>query len=210
METSDIKQIVERLKIFMNYTGLSISEFADNANISRSTLSQLLHFRPKSISDQILRKLKQSYPNLDISWLLFGQGDMLTSPNFKISERQNGRNIPNQGSYSSENEDDGLFAPQISEVIQSAQSEKNRTQRYQNNQFASQFEANIASNVAQAFTGANYSRSSNPNNTEQDASIDKTDQSRKIQLIIVLYNDSHIETFTPSTVYSPQSNNPER
>ena len=68
--------VIQRLKQFIASTGLSSTQFADKAMISRPTLSQLLHGRSKSINNQILSKLYENFPTLDILWLLFGQGDM--------------------------------------------------------------------------------------------------------------------------------------
>lgn len=82
--------IIERLKEFMAHTGMSNSQFADFAGIPRPTLSQLIHGRNKTINDQLLRKLDDSFPDLDIRWLLSGKGDMLTSSNIEFSEPQNG------------------------------------------------------------------------------------------------------------------------
>ena len=68
--------VIQRLKQFIASTGLSSTQFADKAMISRPTLSQLLHGRSKSINNQILSKLYENFPSLDILWLLFGQGSM--------------------------------------------------------------------------------------------------------------------------------------
>lgn len=68
--------VIQRLKQFIASTGLSSTQFADKAMISRPTLSQLLHGRSKSINNQILSKLYENFPTLDILWLLFGQGSM--------------------------------------------------------------------------------------------------------------------------------------
>lgn len=68
--------IVTRLKIYMDHTGLQISQFADTASIPRPTLSQILSGRNKKISNEVLTKLHNAYPDLNIAWLLFGDGEM--------------------------------------------------------------------------------------------------------------------------------------
>lgn len=68
--------IVERLKTYMEFLKLSVSQFADAAQIPRPTLSQILSGRNKKISNEILSKLHDAYPLLNISWLLFGDGSM--------------------------------------------------------------------------------------------------------------------------------------
>lgn len=69
--------IVDRLKIYMEHTGLPISQFADAALIPRPTLSQILSGRNKKISNEILEKLHIAFPSLNVAWLLFGDGNML-------------------------------------------------------------------------------------------------------------------------------------
>lgn len=63
----------------MEHTALPISQFADVALIPRPTLSQILSGRNKKISNEVLEKLHTAFPSLNISWLLFGDGEMLRS-----------------------------------------------------------------------------------------------------------------------------------
>ncbi len=80
--------VIQRLKQFIASTGLSSTQFADKAMISRPTLSQLLHGRSKSINNQILSKLYENFPSLDILWLLFGQGSMTNDFPEELSDTQ--------------------------------------------------------------------------------------------------------------------------
>ena len=87
--------IISRIKEYMEYTQLTSSQFADRAGIPRPTLSQLLNGRNKSnegakkISSDIIRKLHDAFPDLNVMWLLFGDGDMESGSNIEISEPQN-------------------------------------------------------------------------------------------------------------------------
>ena len=69
--------IVSRLKLFLQESGIAYSQFADNCEIPRPTLSQLLNGRNKKVSDEIIAKIHRAYPALNIMWLMFGDGDML-------------------------------------------------------------------------------------------------------------------------------------
>lgn len=69
--------IVSRLKSFLQESGIAYSQFADNCEIPRPTLSQLLNGRNKKVSDEIIAKIHRAYPALSIMWLMFGDGDML-------------------------------------------------------------------------------------------------------------------------------------
>ncbi len=43
--------IVSRLKLFLDYLGIPVTQFADNCGIPRPTLSQLLNGRNKTVRD---------------------------------------------------------------------------------------------------------------------------------------------------------------
>lgn len=77
MESSAETPIIQRLNEFIRYTGLSSTQFADKAGIPRPTLSQMVHGRNKSVNNQMLAKLNENFPELNILWFLFGQGTML-------------------------------------------------------------------------------------------------------------------------------------
>ncbi len=68
--------IVSRLKLFLNDNGISNSTFADTCDIPRPTLSQLLNGRNKKVSDELITKIHNAYPALNVMWLMFGDGDM--------------------------------------------------------------------------------------------------------------------------------------
>lgn len=71
--------IVTRLKMFLEQTGISNSQFADTCEIPRPTLSQLLNGRNKKVSDEVIGKIHRAYPSLNVMWLMFGDGEMLMS-----------------------------------------------------------------------------------------------------------------------------------
>lgn len=86
--------IVDRLVAYRDYIGLTSSQFADKAGIPRPTLSQFLNGRNKRLSDDMTAKLHAAFPDLNILWLLFGEGDMVTSANIEISEGKNTEKSP--------------------------------------------------------------------------------------------------------------------
>lgn len=69
--------IVSRLKMFLEQTGISNSQFADTCDIPRPTLSQLLNGRNKKVSNEVIDKIHRAYPTLNVMWLMFGDGEML-------------------------------------------------------------------------------------------------------------------------------------
>lgn len=78
--------IVSRLKKFISYLKIPVTQFADSCGIPRPTLSQLLNGRNKKVSDELISKIHEVYPSLSVLWLMFGEGDMLHQENIKISE----------------------------------------------------------------------------------------------------------------------------
>lgn len=71
--------IVSRLKKFINHESVAVTQFADNCKIPRPTLSQLLNGRNKKVSDELITKIHEAYPRLSVLWLMFGEGEMVTS-----------------------------------------------------------------------------------------------------------------------------------
>lgn len=83
--------LVSRLKQYLDSRQISITQFADECGIPRPTGSQLLAGRNKKVSDEIISKIHAAYPDLNIVWLMFGEGYMVTGTNIEISEPQNSR-----------------------------------------------------------------------------------------------------------------------
>lgn len=81
--------LVNRLKFFLEENKIAISQFADKCRIPRPTLSQILNGRNKKISDELISKIHEAYPDLSVLWLMFGEGDMVTRANTRTSEAEN-------------------------------------------------------------------------------------------------------------------------
>ena len=102
--------IVSRLKLFMEYSNIAISQFADTCKIPRPTMSQILNGRNKKISDELISKIHLAYPHLSVLWLMFGEGSMMADGNIRFSEGKKEAN-PNEGSgQTTQNERNNLFA----------------------------------------------------------------------------------------------------
>ncbi len=69
--------VITRLKYFMEQMGVSVTQFADNTGIQRSSMSQILSGRNQKISIITIGKIYEAYPNLSLTWLLSGKGAML-------------------------------------------------------------------------------------------------------------------------------------
>lgn len=68
-----MQDIKERLKKFINFSGLSIREFERSISASNGYVNSIR----RGISTQILSSIIEQYPTLNRDWLLFGEGSML-------------------------------------------------------------------------------------------------------------------------------------
>lgn len=116
--------LVSRLKRYLDSKQISVTQFADECAIPRPTGSQLLAGRNKKVSDEIISKIHLAYPDLNIVWLMFGEGNMVNNANIEISEPQNSANSE---SYSDESPDNQAidFSLDFNENLQDEVAEKN-------------------------------------------------------------------------------------
>lgn len=67
--------VKERLKEFINYKDISVSEFCRQIGVSSAFVSSMR----KSIQPDKAESIALRYPELNITWLLTGEGEMLNS-----------------------------------------------------------------------------------------------------------------------------------
>lgn len=191
--------IISRLKQYMDFCQLSSSQFADTAGIPRPTLSTLLNGRPKpnddpnkapespkKISSDIIRKLHDAYPRLNVMWLLFGDGDMETNENTQISQPQKSLNKSYSQSQTTSNQDvqsQILFDDELSDF-----SPEKKISNEIN--FSEPKSAPMAQKYDVPVTEKIYAPS--PTVALQP------DKTKKVQSIMVFYSDNSFEIFKPS------------
>lgn len=78
--------IADRLKKFIATEKLSKSAFAEKIGIQRSTLAHFFSGRNKPSSDFFL-KIKESYPELDLNWLISGKKSNKSKKNQTIEKK---------------------------------------------------------------------------------------------------------------------------
>ena len=66
----------ERISKVITYSDLSLSEFADEIEVQRSSISHITSGRNKPSLD-FLMKIKNRFPELEWEWLIEGEGEML-------------------------------------------------------------------------------------------------------------------------------------
>lgn len=186
MENEQDNPIIYRLKQFLASTGLSSTQFADKAGIPRPTLSQLLHGRNKSINNQILSKLDESFPELNTLWLLFGRGSMRVDSNIETS---GGLNEPLSASVA-EKQADNLFAKKEEAV------EYSRIPNLQSGNISDLLSQNARKQTEKSDAGDSGVWSASVICSSPDDESPRP--GKKITSIIVLYSDNSFETFLPS------------
>ncbi|MEZ3591276.1 MAG: helix-turn-helix domain-containing protein [Muribaculaceae bacterium] len=174
--------IVSRIKIFMNYLGIANSQFADTCKIPRPTISQVLNGRNKKISDELISKIHEAYPQLSVLWLMFGEGEMVQDANIKISEPQTETNLGFDDTHRAVTE---TFSDRIdfdSPEIGDVTNKNIQTDTLPDPLKATEFASSLPKESAE---------------TAQGTITFSTDASKEIVNILVFYSDGRFQQFVP-------------
>lgn len=71
---------VNRIKIILEHYDLGVSSFADKIGIQRSSMSHILNGRNRPSLDFVM-KLVQTFPEVNLYWLLNGKGSFPSTSN---------------------------------------------------------------------------------------------------------------------------------
>lgn len=72
------ERCIDRFDKYMNHSGLNDNQVTKDAELSVGTIGKSRQPN-RDLSNRVLNKLLQTYPNLNNVWLLTGEGSMLTS-----------------------------------------------------------------------------------------------------------------------------------
>lgn len=72
----------DRIQQIIDQQTMTAAQFADTVGIQRSTLSHILNGR-NNASTEIISKIHAAFPDLSISWLMFGEGNMKNTRQIK-------------------------------------------------------------------------------------------------------------------------------
>ncbi len=70
---SDVK---DRFKMIMDREKLTVGAFAESIGVAQATISHILGGRNKYPSMEVILRLHQRYPDINLEWLLTGVGEM--------------------------------------------------------------------------------------------------------------------------------------
>lgn len=175
----------------MDYTGLNNSQFADRIGIPRPSFSQIITGRNKKVSDLILACIHQAFPQLNMMWLIFGEGDMLSD-----FDNTNTATIPNIDSSNYENNEEDLRISLLDEGKYDTD----------NGQLLNQYtiESKNGEEITPIFKESTIQiPDSNQVITELSSKIDtmiesqKNQTARKVVRVTVFYDDNSYESFIP-------------
>lgn len=160
-----------RLKTFITYLGINDSSFADKCGMSRSTLSLILSGRNKKVSDLQIAQIHQAYPELSISWLLFGEGPMI---NQTSNQPNNSEEAPSSDSHIPEFPSDGQ-------------------NEFENENLSA---LSNADNIIKQLTNTQLNLQEKIRNLESKI-LKLESEPRRVSKITIFYDDSTFETFIP-------------
>lgn len=69
--------IKDRIQLIMKKENIKSGTFADNIGIQQSTFSHVINGKRKA-SLEVVMKIHQYYPHINLDWLLYGKGEMIS------------------------------------------------------------------------------------------------------------------------------------
>lgn len=192
--------LVTRLREYIDHIAMPVTQFADACGIPRPSMSQLLSGRNKKVSNELITKIHDAFPDLNVLWLMFGQGDMLVNLNMPLSEPQNGSESSAPASQSSQQqhiaktvlefEDTSIFDPDNFTIEEDAST---------TGAYASPLSPPpLSVSSAEASTPVPSPAATVSNGgIAAAAAIKAADSSKRIVNIIVYYSDNSFEAFVP-------------
>ncbi len=185
--------IVSRLKQYIQFKQIPVTQFADTCEIPRPSMSQLLNGRNKKVSDELIRKIHSAYPDLSVMWLMFGEGSMLnistdskpSPPPSPVKKSTAPTFRPSELSSTTSSSIDEIFGTlgSISFDIPNAEHQKNDETIFDETDNADNDEGEESTPIKD--TGENVSNFNNESPT------------KRIVSIIIYYSDNSFESFGP-------------
>ena len=78
----NIVKMNKRFQKWLDYNDINSNKLSENINVSRATISHIMSGRNKPSVD-FLHKILNKYPDLNLNWLVTGNGSMKIDNNIK-------------------------------------------------------------------------------------------------------------------------------
>lgn len=170
----------ERISKVIGYSALSLSEFADEIDVQRSSISHITSGRNKPSLDFLI-KIKNRFPDLEWEWLIEGEGEML-----KIIEIP--ADVIDSTKKTSPTSIPDLFSLINDEAFGITESEDRIESKVSQ-------ESNISDPVVEKMKISDSQRLALPQISLEPESVDK--QEVKVKRIVLFYENGKFETFEP-------------
>ncbi len=178
----------ERISKVIEYSGLTPSEFADEIDVQRSSISHITSGRNKPSLEFII-KIKSRFPELLWDWLVTGEGEMLKSelPEEKMPVPEPVENI----------ESDKPKPTSLPDLFTMVNKEENS--RAEETEIPEPEAAPRESFIAPESTAQEKITDSQPlaKSNEQIVSQAIENQQSKIKRIVIFYENGKFESFEP-------------
>lgn len=79
--------MIQRLKQFIDYKGISVRKFGQECDINPSTIQVAIN-KNTAIGSNIIEKIAQNFRDLNMNWLFLGVGSMINDQNIEHTEPQ--------------------------------------------------------------------------------------------------------------------------
>ena len=170
----------ERISKVIGYSALSLSEFADEIDVQRSSISHITSGRNKPSLDFLI-KIKNRFPDLEWEWLIEGEGEMLKiieipSDVIDSTKKTSPTSIPDLFSLIN---DEAFGITESEDRIESKVSQ----------------ESNISDPVVEKMKISDSQRLALPQISLEPESVDKEEV--KVKRIVLFYENGKFETFEP-------------
>ena len=86
--------IKDRFKMIMDREKLTAGAFAESIGVAQATISHILGPRNKYPSTEVILRLHQRYNDINLEWLLTGQGEMSNTSSGSDSSIESGFDYP--------------------------------------------------------------------------------------------------------------------
>ena len=73
----------KRLQQYRKFMGMTQTQFAERVNITQANLSYLEKNNGQTPSGQLIQNIITAFPDLNLNWWFFGEGEMLRSEEMK-------------------------------------------------------------------------------------------------------------------------------
>ncbi|HEY4195237.1 MAG TPA: hypothetical protein VGM63_06865 [Mucilaginibacter sp.] len=91
-------EIIDRIYNYLNIKKINASEFEKACKISNGYLSNRGKNGTRGIGSDILEKIYKTYSDLNLIWLITGDGEMLISPQAQSQAQPQAQHKKNEGS----------------------------------------------------------------------------------------------------------------